>query len=103
MGPIDGTIVRSASAGSLPFLPADGYVRRAAKYSYTFSSGALACHGFVNAFNPLTGWYDQDVVGLGLGITLLMVENYRSQLVWNTFMKNPEISSAMVLLGFQPN
>jgi hypothetical protein len=55
----------------------------------------------VNAFNPLTGWYDPYVVGIATGITLLMMENCRTQLLWNTFMKAPEIRRAMNLAGFQ--
>src|ERR1700730_19347970 len=58
-------------------------------------------YGFVDAFNPLTGWYDPDVLGIGLGITMLMAENHRSGLVWNTFMKNAEAQFAMQKVGFQ--
>ncbi|MBV9572417.1 MAG: hypothetical protein JOY93_00060, partial [Acidobacteriales bacterium] len=57
-------------------------------------------YGFVGAFNPLTGWFDPDVVGLQTGITMLMAENQRSGFVWNTFMKNPEVLSAMAAVGF---
>jgi hypothetical protein len=32
-----------------------------------------------------------------------MVENYRTQLVWNIFMANPEVQNAMRLAGFAPN
>jgi hypothetical protein len=31
----------------------------------------------------------------------LMIENYQTQFVWNTFMKNPEINKAMALVGFR--
>jgi hypothetical protein len=54
----------------------------------------------VNAFNPLTGWYDPDAVGIHTGITMLMAENQRSGFMWNTFMKNPEAQAAMVAVGF---
>jgi hypothetical protein len=57
-------------------------------------------YGFVDAFNPLTGWYDPDVIGIDVGITMLMAENFRSGLVWNTFMQNPEALAAMTLVGF---
>ena len=32
---------------------------------------------------------------------MLMIENYRSEFVWKTFMKNPEINKAMELVGFE--
>jgi hypothetical protein len=58
-------------------------------------------YGFVDAFNPLTGWYDPDVLGIDLGITMLMAENARSGFVWNTFMKNKEMQQAMDKAGFK--
>ena len=57
-------------------------------------------YGFVDAFNPLTAWYDGDAVGIDVGITMLMAENYRTGLVWDTFMKNPEAQAAMQIAGF---
>jgi Putative glucoamylase len=45
-------------------------------------------YGFVDAFNPLTGWYNPDVLGIDLRITMLMAENARSGCVWDVFMKN---------------
>jgi hypothetical protein len=56
-------------------------------------------YGFADAFNPNTGWVDRDVIGIDLGITLLAVENSRSGNVWRWFMRNPEISNAMVRAG----
>jgi hypothetical protein len=101
IGPIDGTVVPSAAAGSLPFLPTDTSAVLWNIYK-NFAARAWTRYGFVNAFNPLRGWYDPDVVGIGVGITALMVENYRTQFVWNTFMKNPEINKAMSIVGFKP-
>lgn len=100
MGPIDGTVVPSATAGSLPFLPPDTLAVLRNIYT-NFSAGAWTRYGFVDAFNPLTSWYDPDVIGIDQGITQLMAENYRTQFVWNTFMKNPEITNALALAGFQ--
>jgi hypothetical protein len=100
MGPIDGTIVPSACAGSLPFLPTDTLAVLRNIYT-NFQASAWTPYGFVDAFNPLTSWYDADVLGIDLGISQLMAENYRTQFVWNTFMQNPEINNAMTLAGFQ--
>ena len=60
-------------------------------------------YGFVDAFNPLTNWYDADVLGIDFGITMLMVENHRTGFVWQTFMKNSEAGTAMLKVGFQPD
>jgi hypothetical protein len=99
MGPIDGSVVPSASAGSLPFLPQP--VMRVLKNIKDHYGKAWSRYGFVNAFNPLKNWYDSDVVGIDVGITMLMAENYRSGFVWKTFMKNPEAQRGMELAGFK--
>jgi hypothetical protein len=99
MGPIDGTVVPSAAAGSLPFLPQPTMrVLRTIRSRY---SAAWSRYGFVNAFNPLTNWYDNDVIGIDTGITMVMAENARTSFVWNTFMKNPEARRGMRRAGFQ--
>jgi len=57
-------------------------------------------YGFVDAFNPQTGWASSDVIGIDLGITLLMAENLRSGLVWEHFMRAPEVRRGLQLAGF---
>jgi hypothetical protein len=100
MGPIDGTVVPCAAAGSLPFLPAECvHVLRALKDK--FEADAWGRYGFVDAFHPELLWYDPDVLGIDLGITVLMAENLRTGLIWKTFMQNPEALAAMDLCGFQ--
>ena len=100
-GPIDGTVVPSATAGSLPFLP-QGTLQVLRNIRTRYGAGAWSKYGFVNAFNPLNGWYDPDVVGIDTGITLLMAENLRTGFVWDTFMKNPEVQLGMQRAGFKP-
>ena len=57
-------------------------------------------YGFVDAFNPMTGWVSSDVVGIDVGISMIMAENARTQFVWNTFMRNREVKLAMDQAGF---
>ena len=97
-GPIDGTVVPGAAGGSLPFLPAA--TLRVLKNIRARYPAAWTKYGFVNAFNPLNGWYDSDVIGIDTGIILLMAENLRSSFVWNTFMKSPEAQRGMERAGF---
>jgi hypothetical protein len=58
-------------------------------------------YGFVDAFNPLTGWASSDVIGIDLGISMLMAENARTQMVWNVFMRSKEVNAAMEKVGFK--
>jgi hypothetical protein len=99
MGPIDGTVVPSASAGSLPFMPQP--VMRVLRNIKDHYAKAWCPYGFVNAFNPLKNWYDTDSVGIDVGITMLMAENVRTGFVWNTFMKNQEATRGMDRAGFK--
>jgi len=99
LGPIDGSVVPCATAGSLPFLFIQAiHVLRWIRGHYP---QAWQRYGYVDAFNPLTNWYDTDVIGIDVGISVLMAENQRTQFVWNTFMKNPEAQSAMQKAGFR--
>jgi len=98
-GPIDGSIVPSAAGGSLPFL-FDDCIRVFRNLRGLYRDKVWTKYGFVDAFNPLTGWYDADVLGIDLGITMLMAENHRTGFVWEQFMKNPEARRAMELAGF---
>lgn len=100
MGPIDGTVVPAAAGGSLPFLPSE--TMRVLRTIHDHYPKAWCRYGFVDAFNPLTGWYDTDVIGIDTGITMLMAENARSGFVWETFMKNPEAQRGMEIAGFKP-
>src|SRR5882762_1793716 len=94
-GKIDGTIVPCATGGSLPFLYDDCMkVLRNIRGRYG-NKGAWGRYGFVDAFNPVTKWYDTDVIGIDVGITMLMAENKRTGFVWETFMKNKEAQTAM--------
>jgi hypothetical protein len=100
-GPIDGTVVPCASAGSLPFMP--GPVMRVLRTINTrFGAGTWSRYGFVDAFNPGTNWYDSDVVGIDSGIMIIMAENARTGFIWDTFMKNPEAQRGMERAGFKP-
>lgn len=98
MGPIDGSVVPSAAAGSLPFMPeATMRVLRNIRTKY---ERAWSRYGFVNAFNPSKNWYDTDAVGIDTGITMLMAENLRTGFVWKTFMKTREATRGMERAGF---
>jgi hypothetical protein len=100
IGPLDGTVVPSTVAGSLPFLPRDCLsVLRAMQSKW--GKRAWGRYGFVDAFHPAANWYDPDVIGIDQGISILMAENLRSGFVWNTFMCNGECRHALDTVGFR--
>ncbi|MGC9292598.1 MAG: glucoamylase family protein [Acidobacteriaceae bacterium] len=98
-GDIDGTIAPCATAGSLPFLPAEcAHVLLSIRQHY--GEKAWTRYGFVDALQPHAGWFAEDTLGIDLGISILMAENLRSGFVWEYFMRNPEIPKAMQQVGF---
>ena len=100
MGPVDGSVVPCAAAGSLPFLPRE-CVRVLRAMRDNFGKDAWGRYGFCDAFHPELHWYDPEVLGIDLGIGLLMAENLRTAFVWDTFMQNPEPVHAMKACGFK--
>jgi len=65
-----------AAGGSIPFLSSECIA-----VLRNIQSGfpkAWQRYSFVDAFNPLSGWYDRDVIGIDLGIMMLMAENQRT-------------------------
>jgi len=96
---LDGTIAPCAAAGSVAFVPNEAmttlrYMRTA------YGDRTWNRYGFVDAFNPETGWVNSDVIGIDLGVTLLQAENARSGLVWAVFMQAPEVQRALGRAGF---
>ena len=97
---IDGTVVPCAAGGSIPFLPAQT-LRVLRHLRRKHAAQAWGRYGFVDAFHPGDGWTNPDVLGIDLGITMLMAENYRSGFVWDTFMRDPRMREAMRRAGFR--
>ena len=95
---IDGTVTPSAAGGSLMFTP-DICLPALRAMKEKFGERVWGRYGFVDAFNPTTGWVDTDVLGINQGITLLSAENLRSGNVWRWFMRNPEVHRALRLVG----
>ncbi len=75
--------------------------RCCAPYRGRYSQKGWGVYGYVDAFNPTTDGTTQDVLGIDVGITMVMIENYRSAFAWNTFMLNTEAQAAMLKAGFQ--
>jgi hypothetical protein len=97
---IDGTVVPSAAGGSLMFTP-DICLPALRTMRDSFGERIYGRYGFVDAFNPNTGWVNPDVIGIDVGITLLSAENLIDGRVWRWFMRNPEITHALKMVGVE--
>jgi len=95
----DGTIAPTAAGGSVMFTPEISV--KALRYFYeNYYNKLWGKYGFADSFNPKMDWYATDVLGIDLGAILLSIENYRTGMVWNTFMKISYITNALNKMGF---
>jgi len=97
--PVDGTVAPSAAGGSLMFTP-DISIPALATMREKYGDRIFGRYGFVDAYNPILKWFDNDVVGIDVGITLLSAENLLTGNVWRWFMSNDVITRGMDLAGF---
>lgn len=97
---VDGTVVPSAAGGSLMFTPQLS-VAALKTMREEFGDRIYGHYGFVDAFNPNTGWVDSDVIGINAGIILLSAENARTGNVWRWFARNPELPRALESVGLK--
>jgi hypothetical protein len=95
---IDGTVVPSAAGGSLMFTP-ELSTRALNLMHDRYGAKIYGRYGFIDAFNPNTGWTDTDVIGINAGIILLSAENMRTGNIWRWFMANREIPVALERVG----
>jgi predicted esterase len=98
---VDGTVVPCAAGGSLMLVP-DIALPALEAMKARFGVRLYGRYGFADAFHPTENWFNPDVIGIDLGITLLAAENLRTGRVWNWFMANPEVRAGMARAGFVP-
>lgn len=72
------------------------------QYYYNEQPKLWGKYGFQDAYNldVEPAWYGKDVIGIDKGISLLMLENYRTGLVWKYFMKNEYVQKGLKMAGF---
>ena len=97
--PVDGTVAPSAAGGSLMFTP-DISIPALRDIRERYGDQVYRRYGFVDGYNPSAKWFDTDVVGIDVGVTLLSAENLLTGNVWRWFMRNDAISHGMDLAGF---
>ncbi len=53
-----------------------------------------------DSYNLDQNWYASDYVGIDKGISLLMIANYESEIIWDLFMQNKNVKNGRNVLGF---
>ncbi len=95
----NGTITPSAAISSLPYTPTESMDALRFFY-YTLGDKLWGDYGLVDAFNMENLWFADSYLAIDQGPEIVMIENYRTGLLWNLFMSCPEIKTGMKALGF---
>ncbi|MFZ4620747.1 MAG: glucoamylase family protein [Bacteroidota bacterium] len=98
-GEDNGTISPTAALSSFPYTPENSM--KALRHFYDDLGDRLwSEYGFVDAFNETHEWTAGSHLAIDQGPIIVMIENYRSGLLWNLFMSAPEIQQGLKKLGF---
>lgn len=95
-----GVISPTAALSSLPYTPEESMAALRFFY-YQLGDKIWKNYGFVDAFSLHHNWYASSFLAIDQGPIVVMIENHRSQLLWNLFMSCPEVKTGMKTLGFQ--
>jgi hypothetical protein len=94
-----GVITPTAAISSMPYTPE--YSLQALRNFYTNYNGRLwGPYGFYDAFNLSEDWVAPGYLAIDQGPIVVMIENYRTGLLWELFMSCPEIKTGLTALGF---
>lgn len=94
-----GVIAPTAALSSMPYTP-DESMDALHFFYYKMGDKLWKEHGFMDAFNLNAGWYANDFLAIDQGPIIVMIENHRTELLWNLFMDIPEIQTGLTRLGF---
>jgi hypothetical protein len=94
-----GTISPTAALSAFPYTPE--YSMKALKHFYNdLGEKIWGQYGFTDAFNESKNWYADNYLAIDQGPIVVMIENYRSGLLWNLFTSCPEVKAGLLKLGF---
>jgi hypothetical protein len=94
-----GTISPTAALSAFPYTP-EYSMKVLRHFYYDVGSKIWSEYGFVDAFNETKNWWAKSHLAIDQGPIIVMIENYRSGLLWRLFMSCPEVQNGLKKLGF---
>lgn len=95
-----GTISPTAALSAFPYTPE--FSMKALRHFYDdLGDNIWGEYGFVDGFNETQNWYAKSYLAIDQGPAIVMIENYRSGLLWKLLMSCPEIKVGLKKLGFE--
>lgn len=95
----NGVISPTAALSSFPYTPEES-MKALKFFYYKLGDKVWKEYGFVDAFSLHEPWFASSFLAIDQGPIIVMIENYRSGLLWNLFMSCPEVKTGMRTLGF---
>jgi hypothetical protein len=96
----DGTIAPYAAISSIVFAP-EIVFPTIKSINEKYGKGLWGPYGYFDSFNPTLNWFNKEYIGIDQGPLLLMIENFRTGLIWNYVMKDSAIQMGLTRLGFE--
>jgi hypothetical protein len=94
-----GVIAPTAAVSSLPFTPEQS-MNAIRHFYYLLGDHLWGEYGFRDAFDVHVGWWADSYISIDQGPQVVMIENYRTGLLWDLFMSAPEVQAGLEKLGF---
>jgi hypothetical protein len=94
-----GVITPTAAISSIPFTP-DESMAAIRFFYYRLGDRLLGEYGFYDAFNVTEEWTANSYLAIDQGPIIVMIENYRTGLIWDLLMSSPEVQTGLSKLGF---
>lgn len=94
-----GVITPTAALSSFPYTP-EGSMEALKFFYYSIGDRLWGEYGFYDAYNLTAGWVANSYLAIDQGPIIIMIENYRTGLLWDLFMSAPEIQDGLTTLGF---
>lgn len=95
-----GTIAPTAALSAMPYTPEES-MQALHFFYYKLGDRLWGKYGFYDAFNLSANWVDSQNIAIDQGPIIVMIENYRTGLLWKHFMSLPEIKDGLTKLGFE--
>ncbi|WP_031426615.1 glucoamylase family protein [Flavimarina sp. Hel_I_48] len=93
-----GVISPTAALSSMPYTPKES--ERFLNFMYTKEDTLIGKYGPYDAFSLQDNWYERRYLAIDQGPIPVMIENYRSGLLWKLFMNNEDVQNGLRKLGF---
>jgi hypothetical protein len=95
-----GVISPTAALSSMPYTP-EASLNAARFFYYKLGDKIWGQYGFKDAFSPHYAWVADSYLAIDQGPIIVMIENYKTGLIWNLTMKNADIRQGLTTLGFE--